>query len=184
MPLISCPECGARVSDKAHACPQCGHPFIAGSRTKQETNRLYRGYEWKSKTEILGWPLVHIAVGRNKQTGKLLVARGIIAIGQFGIGIITIAQFGIGLVFAFGQFVGGIYSIGQVALGVYFGLGQLATGVTAIGQLAFGKYVLAQMGFGEHVWSTKMRDPEAVEYFKNLWVSVKSLIKTTGVLEK
>lgn len=27
MALISCPECGHQVSDKARSCPQCGYPF-------------------------------------------------------------------------------------------------------------------------------------------------------------
>ena len=27
MPLINCPECGTEVSDKAAACPNCGHPI-------------------------------------------------------------------------------------------------------------------------------------------------------------
>ncbi|KJU86460.1 hypothetical protein MBAV_001356, partial [Candidatus Magnetobacterium bavaricum] len=34
--------------------------------------------------------------------------KGVIAIGQFGIGVVTIAQFGIGIVFAFGQFTAAI----------------------------------------------------------------------------
>jgi hypothetical protein len=139
--------------------------------------RRRRGFQWRSQAEIMGWPLVHIAIGRDKHTGKLLVAKGVIAIGQFGIGLITIAQFGIGFLFAFGQFTGGLLAVGQVALGVYFGLGQLASGATVIGQFAVGKYVLAQLGFGEHVWSTQTKDPRAVEYFTNLWNAVKGLLK-------
>jgi uncharacterized membrane protein YvbJ len=27
MALITCPECGAQISDKATTCPQCGHPM-------------------------------------------------------------------------------------------------------------------------------------------------------------
>ncbi len=30
MALISCPECGRQVSDKAAACPNCAHPISAG----------------------------------------------------------------------------------------------------------------------------------------------------------
>jgi len=173
MAIISCPECGAGVSEKAYSCPHCGHPI----QPMPTSGRRWRGYQWRSQAEILGWPLVHVAIGRDKQTGKLLAAKGVIAIGQFGIGLITIAQFGIGFLFAFGQFTGGLLAIGQVALGVYFGLGQFATGATVIGQVAIGKYVLAQIGFGEHVWSTKTKDPQAVEYFTNVWDSVKSLLK-------
>ena len=178
MALTTCPECGVYVSENAESCPQCGHPMkppAAAPPPPAAAARVYRGYEWKSKTTVLGWPLVHIAVGRNRQTGKLMVAKGVIAIGQFGIGLITIAQFGIGILLGFGQVVGGTLAIGQFALGTYFGLGQFATGVTAIGQLALGKYVLAQLGYGKYVWSTRIRDPRAVEYFGNLWDSLKHL---------
>ena len=72
MALIDCPECGARISEKAAACPKCGHPMKPMADLTFMTRRFMRGYEWKSKTEILGWPLIHIAVGRNKETGKLL----------------------------------------------------------------------------------------------------------------
>ena len=168
MALTSCPECGGEVSDQAEACPHCGFPLKAEQQAPPPPRR-YWGWEWKSKARILDWPLVHVAIGRDRKTGKLLVAKGVIAIGQFAFGLITIAQFGIGAVFGFGQFVGGAYAIGQVALGVNFGLGQLATGITAIGQFAFGKYVLAQIGIGKYVWSTTVKDPEAVEHFATLW---------------
>lgn len=140
MALMDCPECGARISDKAVACPKCGNPMKPMADMTLLTRRFMRGFEWKSKTEILGWPLIHIAIGRNKETGRLLIAKGIIAIGQFGIGVITIAQFGIGVLFGLGQFAVGILAVGQFALGIYFGLGQFATGVTAIGQVAFSWY--------------------------------------------
>jgi hypothetical protein len=111
---------------------------------------LKQGFEWRSKKEILGFPLIHIALGKDPKTGKLLVAKGIIAIGQFAIGLISIAQFSIGLV-GIGQFSLGVFTVAQFAFGVYFGLGQIATGIFAIGQAAFGKYVLAQVGLGAAV---------------------------------
>ena len=163
MAMINCPECGEKISDKAVSCPKCGNPM-----KPILINPLWRGYEWKSQTKVLGVPLIHIAIGRDKQTGKLLTAKGIIAIGQFGIGLITIAQFGVGFLFGLGQFVAGFISISQFALAYYFGLGQFATGITAIGQIAFGTYVRAQIGIGEHVWSSQIQDPEAVEYFSRL----------------
>jgi len=166
MALINCPECDERISENAIACPKCGNPLKPGLIGRRW------GYEWKSNTEILGFPLIHIAIGWNPKTGKLYLAKGIIAIGQFGIGLITIAQFGIGLLFGFGQFTGGLLAIGQFALGVYFGLGQFATGLTVIGQFAFGKYVLAQLGLGEFVWSVKIKNPVAIKYFKDLFQMV------------
>lgn len=170
--MISCPECGASISEQAASCPKCGHPM----KQVPDPCPRWRGFEWKSKTKVLGWPLVHVAFGRDKQTGKLLVAKGIIAIGQFALGLVTIAQFGVGVLFGLGQFVGGVVTVGQFALGIYFGLGQFATGITAIGQFAFGKYVLAQAGFGEYVWSTKVKDPVAIEYFNDLLQRCKDLI--------
>ena len=176
MALITCPECDAKISEKAATCPKCGYPMQPMADLAHTARMFRRGFEWKSKTKILGLPLIHIAIGRNKETGKLMAAKGIIAIGQFGIGVITIAQFGIGLLFGLGQFVGGILAIGQFALGVYFGLGQFATGVIAIGQMAFGMYVRAHMGYGRYLWSTKIKDPQAVEYFVSLWHSIKGLL--------
>ena len=41
MPLVSCPDCNTQVSDKAPACPKCGHPFAA--QTVQAT-----GKKWKA----------------------------------------------------------------------------------------------------------------------------------------
>ena len=163
MALIKCSECSSPISREALACPQCGHPI-----------RRWRGYEWKSRMQFFGLPLVHVAFGRDKETGKLLVAKGIIAIGQFAIGFITIAQFGIGFLFGFGQFVGGALAIGQFALGISFGIGQFATGTAAIGQFALGKYVLAWLGYGKYVWSSHAKDPEAVQYFTNLWNILKN----------
>lgn len=101
------------------------------------------GYEWRSKAEIFSLPLVHIAVGKDIKTGKLLVAKGIIAIGQFAIGIIAIGQFAIGLIFGLAQFAVGIFAVAQFALGIIFGMGQFATGITAIGQFTIGNDVLA-----------------------------------------
>ncbi|MCX5681855.1 MAG: hypothetical protein NT079_06290 [Candidatus Omnitrophica bacterium] len=137
---------------------------------KKETpsDILHWGYEWKTKASVWGLPLIHIAIGRDRKTGKLLIAKGVVAIGQFAIGIISFAQFSLGVVVGFGQFSIGIIAVAQFALGILFGLGQFATGVTAIGQFAFGKYVLAQIGYGEYVWSAIIRNITAFEYFKNL----------------
>jgi hypothetical protein len=174
MPLIPCPECGASVSDKAISCPNCGYPMKPAVVSFAQPP--WRGWEWKSKIRIFGIPLIHIAFGRDKQTGKWLVAKGIIAIGQFGLGVITFAQFGFGLLFGFGQFLAAPVVIAQFALSYYFAIGQFAVGLTAIGQIAFGKYVRAQMGYGEYVWSAKIKNPEAIEYFTRLWSSCKDLI--------
>ncbi len=175
MGLIERPTCRGSISEEAPLCPHCGHPMT--TEAAQYAPRRRWGFQWRTEAEMLGWPLVHVAVGRDKVTGKLLVAKGVIAIGQFAIGLITIAQFGIGFLFAFGQFTGGWIAIGQFAVGIYFGLGQFATGATAIDQIALGEYVRAQVGYGKYVWSDKIKNPEAIEYFTNLLAYAKGLLK-------
>ena len=135
-------------------------------------------HEFTSHTKILGLPLLHYTSGRNPEIGRRKCAMGIIAIGRFAFGVIAIGQvcvglvafgqlaFGIGL--GLGQIATGVWAIGQIALGLVFGLGQFATGYVAIGQFAIGRYVLAQGGLGEFVWSMQRSDYEAVEFFRNL----------------
>ena len=169
-----CPKCGIYVEAGSGLCPVCS----AASNNNDIAEKKVRGFEWRSRGEFAGWPLVHIAFGKNKSTGKLYVAKGVIAIGQFAVGIITVAQFGVGVLFGFGQFVAGYAAAGQLALAFYFGMGQLASGITAIGQLAFGRYVLAQAGIGRYLWTVSVKDPEAVRYFTELWKGIKELLSS------
>lgn len=168
MGLTQCRECQREVSTEAGKCPHCGVPFPA---RKGSTGR---GFEWKSRQTVYGYPLVHIAFGRDAQN-RWRVAKGVIAIGQFGIGLITFAQFGIGVLFGFGQFMLGLTAIAQFAITGLFGLGQFATGYIAIGQLALGYYTLAQIGYGRYLWSQAAKDPVAVEFFRGLLESAKAL---------
>lgn len=161
MALTSCRECEKEISTEAKACSHCGAPHPARKDWKG------RGYEWKSQTTLYGYPLVHIAFGRDKQ-GKLRVAKGIVAIGQFAIGVITIAQFGIGILFGFGQFIFSLTAVAQCAVAVIFGLGQFAAGYIAIGQFALAYYGLAQMGFAKYLWSSGRKDIEAIDFFLRL----------------
>jgi hypothetical protein len=138
--LTSCRDCRKEVSKGAVHCPHCGAPFPARARWGGQ------GYEWKSKAHILGIPLVHVAVGRDAQ-GKLRVAKGIIAIGQFGVGVITVAQFGVAGLFGIGQFMAAPIAIGQFALGL-----------AAIGQFAIGGlYGLGMVGTG--IWGRSLFPP-------------------------
>ena len=134
--------------------------------------------EFKSHATFLGLPLLHYTRGICPETGRRVIAKGVVgvgrlatgilAIGHASFGLIAIGQLGLGVLLGLGQGATGLYAIGQAAIGLLFGLGQVATGEIAIGQLAYGKYVLAQMGYGDFVWSTKRADPEAVVFFKSL----------------
>lgn len=41
-------------------------------------------------------------------------------------------------------------------------------GYAAVGQLAVGKYCIGQMAAGAHIYTMKVKDPAALEYFKDL----------------
>jgi predicted Ser/Thr protein kinase len=139
MTLLGCRECRGTVSPDAESCPHCGAP-----RPAVPDFRGW-GFEWKSKTTILGIPLVHIAFGRGRDR-RWRVARGILAIGQFAVGIVTFAQFGISL-FGVGQFLLGWAVAAQFAGASLAGLGQFASGaVFSMGQLALGNVHDAQFG--------------------------------------
>lgn len=161
MALITCRECGQEVSPSALACPHCGAPR-PGDLEWRGT-----GYEWQSSQTFLGYPLIHVAFGKDAR-GKRRVAKGIIAVGQFALGLITVAQFGVGLLFGFGQFIFGFTALAQFAMALYFGVGQIATGYAAVGQVVLAHYGLAQVGWATHLWSPGHRDPQAVEYFRHV----------------
>lgn len=125
-----CRECRHPVSEQAFACPGCGAPYPA--RPKWDG----WGFEYKSKTELLGWPLLHISF-KYRPGGRPVPARGIVAIGQFAIGVLNISQFGVGVV-----------SISQFTVSV-FALAQFAIAWSLIAQI--GLYV--DKGYGQVVRS-------------------------------
>jgi hypothetical protein len=151
-------------------------PLGTWRRFMYPDGRLFQ--EFVSHQRLFGLPLLHYTYGKCPETGHRIVAKGIIAIGRLAVGGLAIGQaaFGgvalgqlaLGLVLGLGQASSGLFALGQVALGVVFGVGQLATGYAAIGQLALGKYVLAQFGFGEHVWDVRGVAPAARNFFRPL----------------
>lgn len=162
-----CPKCQKPVDPTANFCPNCSAPLgIKGKKT---------GYEWRSRKSIFGYPLVHIAFGRDER-GKLRVAKGFIAIGQFGIGVITFAQVGVGILFGFGQCILGLTALAQLALAPLIAIGQIAIGYAAIGQIVFAVYGIGQTGWAVHLWSSKLKDPDALYFFRMLWIEIKNLI--------
>ncbi len=132
--LKPCRECGHEISEQAMACPQCGAPFPA----KNQWDGW--GFEYKSRANILGLPLLHVSF-KYRPTRRPVPARGVIAIGQFACGVITISQFGVGVVsisqftvagFALAQLALAYSLIAQLGLYVHEGQGQL---VMSLGQL-------------------------------------------------
>ena len=135
--MKACRECGHKVSEQAFHCPGCGAPYPAKAKWDGW------GYEYKSESSFLGWPLVHISF-KYRPNKVPVPARGIIAIGQFAVGVVNISQFGIGFL-CLGQFAIGAYVLSQFALayaciaqiGLYLdkGYGQV---VKKIGELFIG----------------------------------------------
>jgi hypothetical protein len=125
--MTPCRECKREISEQALTCPQCGAPYPA------RANWDGWGFEYKSALAIGGLPLLHISF-KYRPNRTPVVARGIIAIGQFGCGVICIAQFGVGLVcvsqfavagFALAQFAAAYSLIAQFGLYVAEGHGQM-----------------------------------------------------------
>ena len=128
--MKKCRECQHDISEQALACPNCGAQYPA----KEKWDGW--GFEYKSKTIIMGLPLLHISFKYSPK--KIPVpAKGIIAIGQFGIGIINISQFGVGII-----------SISQFAIAAY-ALAQFAIAYSLVAQI--GLYI--NRGYGQLVWS-------------------------------
>jgi hypothetical protein len=128
--MKNCRECRHQVSEQAFACPSCGAPYPARASWDGW------GYEYKSRLNIAGLPLVHVAF-KFRPNRTPVVARGVIAIGQFGCGVICISQFGIG-VFSVSQFTVAGFAIAQFAL-AYSLIAQIGLYVSqGHGMLVFG----------------------------------------------
>lgn len=97
-------------------------------------------FEYRSKKKINGWPLIHINLGTHLETGRPLVAKGVVAIGNIAIGVVSIgaAAFGVVTLAAFGL---GIVSLSAFAIGV-IALGSLALGYeNALGVVVYSSKV-------------------------------------------
>ena len=157
MALTTCPECEREVSDRAIACPHCGYPIRGGY-----------GYEYRSERQLFGLPLVHIISGNkiDPVTGRLRVAKGIIAIGPIAVGGLALGGFSVGI-FSFGGLSLGLVATGGVAIGVLLALGGAAVGLVAIGGAAAGYYALGGGVLGVHAFGGNAQDPHMIEFFRN-----------------
>lgn len=125
-----CRECHKEISEQAFACPHCGAPYPAKARWDGW------GFEYKSRTEMLGMPLLHISF-KYRPNRMPVPAKGVIAIGQFGMGIVTITQFGFGVI-----------SVSQFTI-AGFALAQFGIAYSLIAQI--GLYF--KEGYGQAVWN-------------------------------
>lgn len=148
---------------------------IAGvaSKLSPEASRKL-SYEYRTKTTLFGWPLLHVALGVNPSTGRKRSARGILAVGTaargiiaFGdeaVGVIACGIFGYGVV-SFSVIAVGIFACGSVAMGAVFAMGGMAIAPVAIGGLAFGWYANGAIVWGKHALAPNVYDPVADKFF-------------------
>src|SRR5256885_14653733 len=138
----SCSHCGyvLRGLTESSKCPECGKPLVE-VLSRQSPAFLNAGKRYRSKATLLGWPVVHVALG--PKDGELRGhAKGIIAIGDIATGGIAIGGFARGVV-AIGGLALGLFSTGGLAVGVLcptggLGAGGLASGGRALGVLRSG----------------------------------------------
>lgn len=96
-----------------------------------ESSKQCWRYEYRTMWYLVGYPLIHIALGRDDD-GYLLTAKGWIAIGHFGVGLLVLAQFGIGFLGAVAQFGIAPFIVAQFGLGIAV-IAQFAFAVIGIG---------------------------------------------------
>ena len=138
----------------------------------------FYGGEYRSRARLFGLPLLHVAYGIDPESGRLRVARGIIAIGNVAIGLVAMGGMAIGGL-ALGGLALGVISLAGVALAIYAALGGLAVGgwwafggmavagYVAVGGMAVSwNYAFGGFAIGKHPYGSNYQDPAALEFLR------------------
>ncbi|MGZ4965495.1 MAG: serine/threonine-protein kinase, partial [Limisphaerales bacterium] len=136
--------------------------------------KLYADVDYKSKATLFGWPLVAVARGKDPLTGRVRIARGIIAIGGVAQGFVAIGGVAMGC-FAFGGLALGIFGYGGMAIallssggmgvGLLLAVGGLGIGPIALGGMAVGYLAYGGGAAGPHAYSAISHDALAERFF-------------------
>jgi len=125
------------------------------------------GFEYRSRTSIGGWPLVHVCAGIDPRTMRPKIAKGIVAIGNLAVGGIAIGGLAFGLVTVGGASLGLLLALGGAAVGVGISVGGLAIGSVAIGGAAVGfVYAIGGGALGPAIIDGRRCDPAALEFVR------------------
>jgi hypothetical protein len=123
------------------------------------------GYEYRSRTVIGTWPLVHVCTGVDPATMRPRVAKGIIAVGNTAVGVIAAGGVACGLLSFGGASVGILFALGGAAVGVGVSIGGLAIGSVALGGAAVGfVYAIGGGAIGPAIIDGRRCDPAALDF--------------------
>ena len=127
------------VSSKYDAFELEAEPEAAPFPSSREKPDGY-GFEYKSDATFFGLPLVHVSL-KYRRNRVPVVAKGIVAIGQFACGVVTISQFGLGIL-SVSQFTVAGFALAQIGIaysliaqfGLYFhdGRGQVVRSILGL----------------------------------------------------
>ena len=148
---------------------------------------IRKGVRKRSKTTLLGLPLVSVAMGPDPEKGEMRghakgiiaigdIATGVLAIGGVAFGGITIGGCAIGLIALGGCALSILLAMGGFALGLV-ALGGWAVGLVAVGGGAVGYYALGGGAFGVHVINGMSQSPEAVQFFEQFIPGLAEMLK-------
>lgn len=183
-----CAVCGHDLTGAtaSAACPECGRPLVevlerrVPQRFGPQATRRYR-----SKTRVLGMPLVAIATGPD-ETGKFGHARGFFAFGDVATGVFAFGGVARGVV-AFGGLSLGLCGFGGCSLALLSSFGGLsvallgsAVGGCAVGMLANGGLAIGGLAQGGAAYGWLARGQKAVG--PNAWPLGASVDEATRAL--
>ncbi len=180
-----CPFCAEQIQDAAVKCPCCGE-FLDGRTRRAPTPAAmalpasWFGYEYKSKLNIAGVPLIHVTSGIDPRTMRPRVARGVVAIGNVAIGALAVGGAAFGGI-ALGGVGVGLLALGGLAIGG-IAFGGCALGATlAVGGAAFSlRYAIGGLAIAPHVIGSGHEDPVLVEKLKTWVPAITNMIRGTG----
>lgn len=115
----------------------------------EQISPMFTGYyEYRSRREIFGLPLIHINISYSRYYGfrRIRRAKGIIAVGDIAIGLLALGPVALGGI-SIGLMSIGLAALGAIAVGG-IALGGLAIGLLALGGLAIGGVTLGGASIG------------------------------------